>query len=170
MFGFGGWQTVTATVVSRRLLKEWRTQHEHSVGTKRRKFEFMLDVRPDDGSPRYRATCTTSSFDPVQGDEVQVLCKPARQKVKFDADRILHPEKYRPQQPKPSVRGGGRALGPDEERRAGLRAAGSGIGRALNSSSTLFRRDGKNSSPVFPTWLLVPGVVRPRGPLLAGGG
>ena len=102
MFGFGGWQPGTATVVSRRLLKEWRTQHEHSVGTKRRKFEFMLDVRPGDGSPRYRTTCTSSSFDYVQGDEVLVLCKPKSQKAKFDADRILHPEKYHPQQPKRS--------------------------------------------------------------------
>ncbi len=102
MFGFGGWQPGTATVVSRRLLKEWRTNDEHSVGTKRRKFEFILDVRPDDDTPRYRATCTDSSFDNVQGDEVQVLCKPKSQKVKFDADRILHPEKYHPQQPKRS--------------------------------------------------------------------
>lgn len=102
MFGFGGWQTGTATVVARRLLKEWRTQHEHSVGTKRRKFEFILDVRPDDGSPRYRATCTDSVFDNVQGDEVLVKCKPQSQKVKFDADRILHPEKYHPQKPKRS--------------------------------------------------------------------
>ena len=102
MFGFGGWQTGTATVVSRRLLKEWRTHNEGSVGTKRRKFEFILDVRPDDGTPRYRATCTDSSFDPVQGDEVQVLCKPKSQKVKFDADRILNPGKYHPQQPKRS--------------------------------------------------------------------
>ena len=103
MFGFGGWQTGTATVVSRRLLKEWRNNvNEGSLGTKRRKFEFMLDVRPDDGSPRYRATCTDSRFDPVQGDEVKVKCKPAKQKVKFDADRILNPKKYHPQQPKRS--------------------------------------------------------------------
>lgn len=103
MFGFGGWQTGTATVVSRRLLKEWRNNlNEGSLGTKRRKFEFMLDVRPDDGSPRYRATCTDTRFDPVQGDEVLVKCKPAKQKVKFDADRILNPGAYHPQQPKRS--------------------------------------------------------------------
>lgn len=102
MFGFGGWQTGTATVVSRRLLKEWRNQNQGSLGTKRRKFEFMLDVRPDDGSPRYRATCTDSVFDNLQGDEVQVLCKPAKQKVKFDADRIHNPEKYHPPKPKRS--------------------------------------------------------------------
>ena len=102
MFGFGGWQPGTATVVSRRLIKEWRTHSGSSVGTKRRKFEFMLDVRPDDGSPRFRATCTTSSFDYVQGDEVQVLCKPKRQKVKFDADRIRNPGKYHLQKPKRS--------------------------------------------------------------------
>jgi hypothetical protein len=100
VFGFGGWQTGTAKVVSRRLIKEWRNHDEHALGAKRRKFEFMLDVRPDDGSPRYRATCTNSSFDNVQGDEVLVLCKPAKQRVKFDADRILNPEKYHPQQPK----------------------------------------------------------------------
>ncbi len=47
MFGFGGWQTGTATVVSRRLLKEWRNNTEGSLGAKRRKFEFILDVRPD---------------------------------------------------------------------------------------------------------------------------
>jgi len=100
VFGFGGWQTGTAKVVSRRLIKEWRNHDEHALGAKRRKFEFMLDVRPDDGSPRYRATCTNSSFDNVQGDEVLVLCKPKSQNVKFDADRILHPEKYHPQKPK----------------------------------------------------------------------
>ena len=103
MFGFGGWQTGTATVVSRRLLKEWRNNTEGSLGAKRRKFEFILDVRPDDGSLRYRATCTTSSFDYVQDNEVLVLCKPKSQKVKFDADRILNPKKYHPQQPKRSA-------------------------------------------------------------------
>ena len=103
MFGFGGWQTGTATVVSRRLLKEWRSHNQGSLGTKRRKFEFMLDVRPDDGSPRYRATCVDSSFDFVQGDEVHVKCKPGKKKVKFNADRIRHPEKYFPQQPKRSA-------------------------------------------------------------------
>jgi hypothetical protein len=102
MFGFGGWQTGTATVVSRRLLKEWRNNTEGSLGAKRRKFEFILDVRPDDGSPRFRATCTDSSFDPVQGDKLPVLCKSKTPKVKIDADRILHPEKYHPQQPKRS--------------------------------------------------------------------
>ena len=51
----------------------------------------MLDVRPDDGSPRYRATCTNSSFDNVQGDEVLVKCKPAKQKVKF-AGRTPDPD------------------------------------------------------------------------------
>ena len=103
MFGFGGWQTSTATVVSRRLLKEWRNNtNQGSLGTKRRKFEFMLDVRPDDGSPRYRATCTDALFDPVQGDEMLVKCKPAKQKVKFDTDRILNPGKYHPQKPKRS--------------------------------------------------------------------
>lgn len=89
MFGFGAWQTGTATVVARRLLKEWRSaQTEHSRGMKRRRFEFILDVRPDDGGPRFRATCTDSVFDPVQGDTVPVLCKPGKEKVKLDADRL----------------------------------------------------------------------------------
>jgi hypothetical protein len=31
-----------------------------------------------------------------------VKCRPKSQKVKFDADRILHPEKYHSQKPKQS--------------------------------------------------------------------
>lgn len=97
MFGFGGWQTGTATVLARRLLKEWRSaQTEHSRGMKRRKFEFILDVRPDDGSPRFRAMCTDSVFGPVQGDVVPVLCKPKSEKVKLDADRLLPGDRKKP--------------------------------------------------------------------------
>ncbi|NYJ02674.1 hypothetical protein HNR19_003372 [Nocardioides thalensis] len=97
MFGFGGWQTGTATVVARRLLKEWRSAHtEHSRGMKRRKFEFILDVHPDDGSPRFRATCKDSVFDPVQGDTVPVLCKPTSEKVKLDAGRLLPGDRKAP--------------------------------------------------------------------------
>ncbi len=100
MFGFG-WEEGTATVVARRLIKEWRSaQTEHSRGMKRRKFEFILDVRPPDGSPRFRATCKTSSFDPVQGDEVQVKCKPKSQKVRFDNDRMRGRRGSRKPQPK----------------------------------------------------------------------
>ena len=101
MFGFGGWQQGTATVVARRLVKEWRSaQTEHSRGMKRRKFEFILDVRPADGSPRFRATCENSWHDPVQGDEVPVEYKPSSQKVRFDADRILVGRKARKPQPR----------------------------------------------------------------------
>ena len=99
MFGFG-WHEGTATVVARRLVKEWRSAHtEHSSSTKRRKFEFILDVRPEDGSPRFRATCENSSHDPVQGDEVPVQFKPKSQKVRFDSDRILGD--HRPRRPQP---------------------------------------------------------------------
>ena len=100
MFGFGwGWQDGTATVVARRLVKEFRTaSHAGGRTTKRRKFEFILDVRPGDGSPRYRATCTTSSFDPVQGDEVPVRCKPKSQKVRFDKGRRLGDRRPRREQ------------------------------------------------------------------------
>ena len=99
MFGFGGWQQGSATVVARRLIKEWRSAHtEHSPAMKRRKFEFILDVRPEDGSPRFRATCKNSSFDPVQGDEVFVEFKPKGQKVRFDADRILGDHRPRREQ------------------------------------------------------------------------
>ncbi len=87
MFGWG-WQQGTATVVARRLIKEWRDPHtESSAGGKRRKFEFILDVRPGDGSPRYRATCKNSVYDPVQGNEVPVRCKPKGQKVRLDMGR-----------------------------------------------------------------------------------
>ncbi|WP_183094687.1 hypothetical protein [Nocardioides stalactiti] len=83
MFGFG-WQDGTATVVARRLVKEWRAQHTAtSPGGKRRKFEYILDVRPPDGSQRFRATCTNSWKDAVQGDEVNVRFHPKRQKVKI---------------------------------------------------------------------------------------
>lgn len=98
---FGRWQQGTATVVARRLIKEWRSaQTEHSRGVKRRKFEFILDVRPADGSPRFRATCEDSSHDPVQGDEVPVQFKPRNHKVRFDDDRIRGPRKPREPQPK----------------------------------------------------------------------
>jgi len=87
VFGFG-WEEGTATVVARRLLKEWYTSTGGEGRTmKRRKFEFILDVRPPDGSPRFRATCKTSSHDPVQGDEVPVKYKLKSQKVRFDNDR-----------------------------------------------------------------------------------
>jgi hypothetical protein len=87
VFGFGG-EEGTATVVARRLIKEWRSpQTEHSRSVKRRKFEFILDVRPPDGSPRFRATCTSSSYDPVQGDEVPVKYKLKSQKVRLDMRR-----------------------------------------------------------------------------------
>lgn len=98
MFGFEGWQQGTATVVSRRLLKEWRDQHtETSAGGRRRKFEYMLDVRPPDGSPRFRATCTNSWKDAVQGDEVEVKFKPRRQKVKI----VQGGTRSRPRKPQP---------------------------------------------------------------------
>jgi hypothetical protein len=100
VFGFG-WEEGTATVVARRLIKEWRSaQTEHSRGMKRRKFEFILDVRPPDGSPRFRATCKNSSFDPVQGDEVPVKYKPKSQKVRFDTDRITGDRRPRKPQPR----------------------------------------------------------------------
>ncbi|WP_183099767.1 hypothetical protein [Nocardioides pelophilus] len=95
-----GWQEGTATVVARRLIKEWRSaQTAHSRGGKRRKFEFILDVRPADGSPRFRATCENSWHDPVQGDEVPVQYKPKSQKVRFDKDRIR--PNYGPRKPQP---------------------------------------------------------------------
>ena len=97
MFGFG-WEEGTATVVARRLLKEYYTS---TVGggrsTKVRKFEFILDVRPPDGSPRFRATCKTSSHDPVQGDEVAVKYKAKSQKVRFDNDRTPGRRNRKPQ-------------------------------------------------------------------------
>jgi hypothetical protein len=98
---FGGpWQQGTATVVARRLVKEWRSaQTEHSRGMKRRKFEFILDVRPGDGSPRFRTTCENSWHDPVQGDEVPVEFKAKSQKVRFDKDRILG--NHGPRKPQP---------------------------------------------------------------------
>gem|GEM_PF-6915509 len=96
-----GWQQGTATVVARRLVKEWRSAHTaHSSGMKRRKFEFILDVRPDDGSPRFRATCENSWHDPVQGDQVPVQLKPKSQKVRFDKDRIRGRQGSRKPQPK----------------------------------------------------------------------
>ncbi len=99
MFWFG-WKEGSATVVARRLIKEFYT----STGgegrtTKVRKFELILDVRPPDGSPRFRATCRTSSFDPVQGYEVWVKFKPKSQKVKFDKERMLG--KRGPRKPQP---------------------------------------------------------------------
>lgn len=99
LFG-GAWQRGTATVVARRLIKEWRSaQTEHSRGMKRRKFEFILDVRPEDGSPRFRTTCENSWHDPVQGDEVPVQYKTKSQKVRFDKDRILG--NHGPRKPQP---------------------------------------------------------------------
>jgi len=84
VFGLESWQEGKATVVARRLIKEWRDQHtETSAGGRRRKFEYILDVRPPDGSPRFRATCTNSWKDAVQGDEVKVKFKPNAQKVKI---------------------------------------------------------------------------------------
>jgi len=101
MFGFGSWERGTATVVARRLLKEWRTstQSVHR-GMRRRKFEFILDVLPDDGSDQFRATCVNASHDPVQGDQVPVLFKPRSRKVKFDSDRILGKDRRRPRPPR----------------------------------------------------------------------
>lgn len=87
MLGFERWQPGTATVVARRLLKESRST---DTRTKLRKFEFILDVRPDDGSMRFRATCSDWLHDPVQGDEVPVLLKVRRQKVKLVSSRALH--------------------------------------------------------------------------------
>lgn len=96
MLGFGRWQTGTATVVARRLLKKYQTSQTAAMpAMTRRRFEFILDVEPDDGSPQFRATCVDSAFDPVQGDTILVLCKPADQKVKFDAARMRHPERHR---------------------------------------------------------------------------
>lgn len=100
MFWFGG-EEGTATVVARRLVKEFHSsQGESGRVMKRRKFEFILDVRPSDGSPRFRATCTTSSFDPVQGDEVPVKYKLKSKKVRFDNDRMRGRRGRREPQPK----------------------------------------------------------------------
>lgn len=99
MFGFG-WRQGSATVVARRLLKEFYTSASgEGRPMKRRKFEFILDVRPPDRSPRFRATCKSASHDPVQGDEVPVQYKPKSQKVRFDNDRILG--NRRPRKPQP---------------------------------------------------------------------
>ena len=99
MFGFG-WEEGTATVVARRLIKEFYTSTGgEGRATKVRKFEFILDVRPPDGSPRFRATCRTSSHDPVQGDEVPVKYKAKGQKVRFDNDR--RPGRRGPRKPQP---------------------------------------------------------------------
>ena len=97
MFGFG-WEEGTATVVARRLLKEFYSSRGDRGGVmRRRKFEFILDVRPPDGSPRFRATCKSSSHDPVQGDEVPVKYKPKSQKVRFQTSRTLGPRRRNPQ-------------------------------------------------------------------------
>ena len=95
-----GWQTGTATVVSRRLLREWRSSHTARGPMKHRRFEFIVDVRPDDGSPRFRSTCKSSWHDPVQGDSVPVQFKSKSQKVRFDKDRIRGPRRSREPQPK----------------------------------------------------------------------
>jgi hypothetical protein len=100
VFGFG-WEEGTATVVARRLIKEfYSSPGGEGRLMKRRKFEFILDVRPPDGSPRFRATCKTSSHDPVQGDEVPVKYKLKSQKVRFDNDRMLRGSGPRKPQPK----------------------------------------------------------------------
>jgi hypothetical protein len=91
MFGLEPWQRGTATVVARRLIKEWRETSETST-MRRRKFELILDVRPADGSQRFRATCTDSVKGPVQGDEVKVLVKVGKQKVKLDYGRSRPPK------------------------------------------------------------------------------
>ncbi len=96
-----GWEEGTATVVARRLIKEWRTAHtEHSPAMKRRKFEFIVDVRPNDGGPRFRATFKDSVHDPVQGDEVPVQYKAKSHKTRFDSDRILGKSRRRKEQPR----------------------------------------------------------------------
>lgn len=87
MFGLEPWQRASATVVARRLLKEWSNHNAPGLPSKSRKYEFVLDVSPADGSPRFRASCTSSWASPVQGDTVRVLAKPGREKVKFDKKR-----------------------------------------------------------------------------------
>jgi hypothetical protein len=97
VFGLGsGWEQATATVVARKLLKERRADG-HSP--RRRTFEFILDVLPDDGSDQFRATCVNSWHDPVQGDRVPVLFKSRSRKVKFDRERI-HPTRAPKRKPR----------------------------------------------------------------------
>ncbi len=78
------WEKGTATVVARRFVREVNASRAH--GPRRRKFEFILDVVPSDGSPDFRATCVEWS-NHVQDDVVNVEYKARNGKVRFDRVR-----------------------------------------------------------------------------------
>jgi hypothetical protein len=82
-----GWKTGTATIVRRRLLKEWWDAPPRGAPLHRKRFEYIVDVEPDDESPPFRTTMTDSWLNAMPGERRPVKHK--KTKVKFDADRIL---------------------------------------------------------------------------------
>ena len=97
MFGLG-WRTGTAKIVKRRLLKEWRDGPPRGTPRQRKRFEYIVDVEPDDGSPPFRATLTDSWLGAMPGERRPVKHK--RTKVRFDADRILPVRSAKPRRSK----------------------------------------------------------------------
>lgn len=86
MFGLG-WRTGTAKIVKRRLLKEWWDAPPGGAPLHRKRFEYIVDVEPDDGSPPFRAAMVDSWLNAMPGERRPVKHK--GKKVRFDAGRIL---------------------------------------------------------------------------------
>lgn len=97
MFGLG-WKTGTAVIVKRRLLKEWWDAPPRGARIHRKRFEYIVDVEPDDGSPPFRTTLTDSWLGAMPGERRPV--KHRKTNVKFDSDKILPDRSGKPKRSK----------------------------------------------------------------------
>ena len=97
MFG-RGWKTGTATIVKRRLLKEWWDAPPRGARVHRKRFEYIVDVEPNDGGPPFRTSLSDSWLGAMPGERRPV--KHRKGKVRFDADRILPDRSGKPKRSK----------------------------------------------------------------------
>jgi hypothetical protein len=64
-------------------------QHPKVTTNDFRKYDFIVDVRPQGGQPfrtEIQETFTVGGMKPAEGDVVKVICDPAAQKAIFDLD------------------------------------------------------------------------------------
>ncbi len=57
------WAGAQATIVQRRMVKEWHSNS--ALGESARMYEYLADVRPDDGTPAFRASLYTPPTGPT---------------------------------------------------------------------------------------------------------
>lgn len=79
------WAGAQATIVERRMVKEWHSNS--ALGESARMYEYLADIRPDDGTPAFRA----SLYDPTDGSHFRAPEIGAVVRVKFrDSARHQH--------------------------------------------------------------------------------